>query len=138
VILFVVWYVFEASLDRLLRAMGVRSGPTRWDAFFRQPGVATVFSITAFVAAAYEEVVFRAYLISRLSRTFGERTWWAVLASAVLFAFLHRYPLRPALLVLAYGAFCGVVYARSRSLPRLVVAHWLFNIEVMRHYLRGT
>ena len=138
VILFVVWYVFEASLDALLRAMGVRSGPTHWDAFFRQPGVATVFSLTALVAAAYEEVVFRAYLLSRLSRAFGNRTWWAVLASAALFALMHGYPLRPALLVLAHGVFFAVVYLTSRSLPRLVVAHWLFNLTVMSQHLRVT
>jgi hypothetical protein len=51
---------------------------------------------------------------------------------------MHGYPLRPALVVLADGAFLGVVYLTSRSLPRLVVAHWLFNIAVMSRYLRAT
>lgn len=138
VLLFIVLYVVvQPLLLHGLYRVGVPDIPSRWPSFLRQPGVAAVFSLQTFFAAAYEEVVFRAYLISRLSLMLGKSHAWAVLAAAVLFALMHGYPLGATLSVFADGIGYGLVYASSRSLPRLVGAHWLYNLAVMRHYLHA-
>jgi len=97
--------------------------------------MAPIFFLASFFGAAYEEVVFRAYLLSRLGPLLGKRHAWGVLAAAALFALIHGYPLGSTLAVLANGVVYGLVYISSRSLPRLVVAHWLYNLAVMNHYL---
>jgi membrane protease YdiL (CAAX protease family) len=49
---------------------------------------------------------------------------------------MHGYPLRPALGVFAFAVALGLVYRKTRSLPRLVIAHWLFDLASMRMYLQ--
>jgi len=136
VLLFLALYVvLYTLLADLLRRVGVPDAPSRWSSFFRQPGMAPIFFLASFFGAAYEEVVFRAYLLSRLGPLLGKRHAWGVLAAAALFALIHGYPLGSTLAVLANGVVYGLVYISSRSLPRLVVAHWLYNLAVMNHYL---
>ena len=50
---------------------GLPHPPSPWAAFFREPGVAPIFAASAFFAAVYEEVVFRAYFVSRLPLLLG-------------------------------------------------------------------
>jgi membrane protease YdiL (CAAX protease family) len=45
------------------------------------------------------------------------------------------YPPNSTLTVFAFGVVLGWVYLCSRSLPRLVIAHWIFNLAVMNRYL---
>lgn len=138
VLLFLALYVVLGPvLADLLRRVGVPDSPSPWSSFFRQPGVAASYFVKSFFAAAYEEVVFRAYLISRLSLVLGKRHVWGLLAAAALFALTHGYPLGPTLTVFATGVVYGLVYVSSRSLPRLVAAHWLHNLAVMNHYLHA-
>jgi hypothetical protein len=68
-------------------------------------------------------------VISGLLRQMG------VLLAAALFAIPHGYPPNSTLTVFAFGVVLGWVYLRSRSLPRLVIAHWIFNLAVMNRYL---
>jgi membrane protease YdiL (CAAX protease family) len=134
VLLFLALYVVvQPVLGDVLSRVVAADDSSPWSSFLRQPGVAAVFSLRAFFAAAYEEVVFRAYLISRLSPRLGKA--WAVLLGAALFALIHGYPLGAALMVFANGVGYGLVYMSSRSLPRLVAAHWLYNLAVVNHYL---
>jgi hypothetical protein len=49
---------------------------------------------------------------------------------------MHGYALRPALNVFADAVAFGLVYRSTRSLPRLVTAHWLFDLASMRSYLQ--
>jgi len=136
-ILFLAWWVLDARLAGLLREAGVHDTPSRWASFFREPGVAAVFSLSSFFSATYEEVVFRAYLISRLGLLLGKRRAWSVLVAAALFALVHGYAPRATLTVFAGGVVCGSVYLSSRSLPRLIVAHWVYDLAVMSHYLHA-
>jgi membrane protease YdiL (CAAX protease family) len=129
----VLWPLLADLLDRV----GVADVPSRDASFFRQPGMAPVFFVASFFGAAYEEVVFRAFLLSRLGLVLGKRHGWGVLAAAALFALMHGYPLGSTLAVFANGLVWGLVYVRSRSLPRLVVSHWLYNLAVMNHYLHA-
>jgi len=58
-----------------------------------------------------------------------------VLLAAALFALTHGYPPRSTLTVFAFGVLYGFVYLSTRSLPRLVIAHWIYNLAVMSWYL---
>lgn len=135
--LFLLGWIFDRVIADLLEQMGVRDGPdfeARWATFFRQTGLATAFRLESFFAATYEEVVFRAYLIARLSLVL-RRPAWAVLLAAALFALTHGYPPNSTLTVFVFGVVYGFVYLSSRSIPRLVVAHWIYNLAVMSEYL---
>ena len=135
--LFLLGWILDRVIADLLEQMGVRDGPdfeARWATFFRQTGLATAFRLESFFAATYEEVVFRAYLIARLSLVL-RRPAWAVLLAAALFALTHGYPPNSTLTVFVFGVVYGFVYLSSRSIPRLVVAHWIYNLAVMSEYL---
>jgi membrane protease YdiL (CAAX protease family) len=135
--LFLLGWILDRVIADLLGQLGVLDGPdleARWASFFRQTGLATVFRLESFFAAAYEEVVFRAYLIARLSLVL-RRPAWAVLLAAALFALAHGYPPNSTLTVFVFGVVYGFVYLWSRSLPRLVFAHWIYNLAVMSRYL---
>jgi membrane protease YdiL (CAAX protease family) len=135
--LFLGAWILDPVIAELLRQMGVLDDPgldARWGSFFRQTGLAGVYRFESFFAAAYEETVFRAYLIARLSLFLG-RPAWAVLLAAALFALSHGYPPNSTLTIFVFGVVFGLVYLSSRSLPRLVLAHWIYNLAVMSHYL---
>ncbi len=133
--LFLGLWVLSTVIGELLRQAGVRDAPSHWGSFFRQPGMAPVYSLESLVAASYEEVAFRAYLISRLGLVPGKRAAWSVVVAGAFFALMHGYGPRGTLVVFAHGVVYGLVYLGGRSLPRLVVAHWFYNLAVMRHYL---
>jgi membrane protease YdiL (CAAX protease family) len=138
--LFLSLWVIYPALTEFLRRVGVPDAPdpaSRWASFFRQPGIAAVYPVETFFSAVYEEVAFRAYLVSRLTPLLGKRRAWPVLVAAALFALTHGYPPLWTLSVFVDGVVFGFVYLASRSLPRLVVAHWLHNLAVMNHYLHA-
>jgi membrane protease YdiL (CAAX protease family) len=130
---FVVW-VLDARLNHWLRALGIPDAPSLWAPTLRQPGIALVYPLSSLFAAAYGEVVFRAYYISRLPLVLGERRVLSMLVAAALFALYHGYAWRSTVLLFATGVAYGVVYLSSRSLPRIVAAHWLHNLAVMVLY----
>jgi len=88
-------------------------------------------------AVLYEELVFRAFLITRLATLLGHHHVWIVTLAAALFALTHGYPAAGTLQVFAAGLVWGAVFVRTRSLPRLVVSHWVLDFEVMLQYLRA-
>ncbi len=95
------------------------------------PRVTGVFYPAYLLAAAcYEEVVFRAYLIDRLETLVG-RTAPAVLVSALLFALRHVASPARSLALLGTGLLWGAIFASVRRLPRLVFAHWAWNLVVL-------
>jgi membrane protease YdiL (CAAX protease family) len=75
-----------------------------------------------------EEVAVRAFLFDRIERLTGS-AGLAILASNVLVASYHLYQgPGPALHALAFGLVFGVVFAWSRLLWPLVIAHALVNL----------
>lgn len=86
--------------------------------------------IYLFISALAEELIFRAYLITRLEQLLG-RTGWAVLVSATLFAGYHVSSPARSLVLLLLGLLWGGVFATWRRLPRLVLAHWAWNLFVV-------
>lgn len=77
--------------------------------------------------AIYEEVLFRGLLLPYVRRLVG--SWWlAIVIVTAVFAIMHLYQGWAAVLqILGIGALLAVFFVRSRSLPVVIVAHFLFN-----------
>lgn len=85
--------------------------------------------VLLFFAAAYEEMMYRVYLQSKLESLLGD-TVLSIAISAMIFAASHGYPPAPTLRIFAMGALYGTIYHYARRLPRLVLAHWMHNLLV--------
>ncbi|MCP6757410.1 MAG: CPBP family glutamic-type intramembrane protease [Fischerella sp. CENA71] len=84
-----------------------------------------VFFVTAAIAAPlFEEFLFRGFLLPSLTRYVS--VWWAIIASALLFAIAHL-SLSEVLPLFALGVVLGVVYTRSRNLLAPMLLHSLWN-----------
>jgi membrane protease YdiL (CAAX protease family) len=124
-----IWLV-DVMVTDALRRLGVPTHPTAWDAAFSDAAVVAVFPVTAFFAALYEELVFRAYLLTRLKAWMGSAP--ALLLSALCFAAIHSsYSPRERATLFVAGLLYGVGWLGTRSLVALVAAHWAHNMVVM-------
>lgn len=82
------------------------------------------------IAAFAEELVTRAYLISRFERLLNSRLT-AVALAAALFASYHAYQGPDGLLlVLPFGIVCGLAYLMIRRIWPLAIAHAIYNIRI--------
>ncbi|TWT44702.1 CAAX amino terminal protease self- immunity [Phycisphaerae bacterium RAS1] len=78
--------------------------------------------------AIHEEVLFRGLLIPLLARVLRSKTA-AVMASSALFGALHITQGFMATVQIGFvGAALGICFVASRSLPAVIVAHFLFNL----------
>ncbi len=86
------------------------------------------FAATAVFAAAFEELVFRGFLVPRLKRVTG--SWIAaVVLSSALFASGHLYEGAAALFqTFAIGAYFALLLLRRGRLESAIVGHALFNV----------
>lgn len=89
-------------------------------------GVAlAIFFLTASVAApAFEELMFRGFLLPSLTRYLP--VWGAIAASSLLFAVAHL-SLSEVLPLMTLGIVLGTVYTRSRNLLASMLLHSLWN-----------
>ena len=72
------------------------------------------------VAPVCEEIIFRGYILDKLSRSI--KSMPSILISATLFAFLH-VSLKYAVAVLGMGIAIGYIYLRTRSLKLVILLH---------------
>jgi membrane protease YdiL (CAAX protease family) len=79
------------------------------------------------VAATFEEVLYRAYLWGRLTQL-TRTSDLSIVISSVLFALAHGYDPATTLSVFTFGLVLGFVFAKSRSLLRVTLAHWGYNV----------
>jgi membrane protease YdiL (CAAX protease family) len=122
-LIFAIVFIAESALEPLLhpsREQGLE--PTRWE-----PSHAGAFAISAFAVVVFgpmvEELLFRG-LGFGLLRRFG--TAWAVLGTAVAFAFWHGLvEAWPALFI--FGLGIAVLRLRTESILPGYVFHALFN-----------
>jgi membrane protease YdiL (CAAX protease family) len=101
--------------------------PNYWSNLQYTPAIRGVLVAESLFSAFYEEVVFRAFLVTRLRPLLRDSTAWTVVVSSALFALMHGYSPRGTVSVFAFSCVMAAVYVRSRSLTRLVLAHWLTN-----------
>ncbi|MDJ0714084.1 MAG: CPBP family intramembrane metalloprotease [Prochloraceae cyanobacterium] len=84
-----------------------------------------IFFVTASIAApVFEEIIFRGFLLSSLTRYIP--VWSAILASSLLFAIAHLSLSEVAPLT-TLGIILGFVYTRSRNLLSSMLLHSLWN-----------
>ncbi len=86
--------------------------------------VAVLFLMVAGLAPFFEEILFRGFLLTSLTRYLP--VWGAVLMSAMTFAIAHLN-LSDVLPLTVLGIILGTVYLRSRSLVSVIVLHSLWN-----------
>jgi membrane protease YdiL (CAAX protease family) len=121
-LMFGIWIV-DTMFWIVMRRIGLPDYPTPWAAAFKDPVVARLFPITMLVGVLYEEVLFRAYLLTRLTASMGSAP--ALLLSALCFAAVHTsYSPAARMSVFLFGLLYGVSWLGTRSLTALVCAHW--------------
>lgn len=86
------------------------------------------FTIAALFSSTYEEVAFWAYLQARLQEWLPRARFLPVVLSAGAFSLSHGYSPLASICVYVSGLLLGFAYRRWRRIPRLAVAHWLFNV----------
>jgi membrane protease YdiL (CAAX protease family) len=78
------------------------------------------------VVAVNEELTFRGYLISRISRLAGGRTWVGVLISSLAFASGHVYQGSGGfVLIFIYGLMFSLLYVKTGSIYPGIIAHFI-------------
>jgi membrane protease YdiL (CAAX protease family) len=85
--------------------------------------------VTVLIHATTEEVFYRAYLWTRLTEI-SRRPILAIVIASVLFTVMHGYGPAASLYLFGWGCLFGLVFARSRSLWRLSLAHWAWNLLI--------
>ena len=102
------------------------SNPLLFLALQAQDKVAlAIFFFTACIAAPiFEEIIFRGFLLSSLTRYLP--VWGAIFASSLLFAIAHL-SVSEVLPLTMLGIVLGVVYTRSRNLLSSMLLHCLWN-----------
>jgi membrane protease YdiL (CAAX protease family) len=85
-------------------------------------------SITAGVT---EELVFRAYILTRLSTFFKEPYMPIILSSAVFSALHYRYhSLGEFIFTFLFGIICSVYYIKYRNIHALILTHFFIDFIV--------
>jgi hypothetical protein len=102
------------------------SNPLLFLALKSQDSVAlAIFFFTASIAAPiFEEIIFRGFLLSSLSKYVSVTT--AIILSSLLFAIAHL-SLSEIVPLMTLGIVLGTVYSRSRNLLSSILLHGLWN-----------
>jgi membrane protease YdiL (CAAX protease family) len=84
---------------------------------------------TAFTASVTEELIFRGYLLTRLSIIF-ESKYIPVLISSILFASLHYgyHSLGEYIFTFLFGILCSVYYQKYKNIMPLIIVHFLIDL----------
>ena len=95
---------------------------------------------TAFTAGVTEELLFRGYVLTRLSKLFKDQVT-PVIVSALLFSALHYSykSLRELIFAFLIGLVYGYYYQKYRNILTLIIAHFLLdliNLEISVHVFK--
>jgi len=126
---FVTWALYVAGVRG-----GENSGSSSVEiidkAFSAGPqGIVNLIVTTVVLAPAFEEVVFRGYMLPSLTKFMP--TTAAVGVSAVIFALIHEHGVGDTVQLIAVGLATGIVYARTRNLGASIAVHATFNAAVI-------
>jgi len=105
--------------------------PSQTAAFPTRPGTAYLVVLPFFllISSVFEELLVRGYLWNRLQRLTGSKAV-ALVGSSLLFAAYHPYTLFELVYIFSFGLILGLFRWKGRSLPRLILAHTLFNLSI--------
>lgn len=96
---------------------------------------------TALTAGVTEEIIFRGYILTRLSLLFKNRYILPVIISSLLFSALHYgyKSLREYIFAFLIGVVFSVYYQKYRNIKVLIVVHFLTDIismELATHFYK--
>jgi membrane protease YdiL (CAAX protease family) len=81
----------------------------------------------------FEEVVFRAYFISRFEELFGH-SWNAIVVAAILFGIGHYYQgVLGTVTAVIFGVLCGIAFVLTRRLWPSLIAHYALDAYSVLH-----
>jgi len=120
----------RVAVRALIAGFGLPRGIPADSTTFASAAVKAAYPLALLVSAAYEETIFRVYFQSKLQKLLGGKVTLSIILAASLFAIVHGYTLRGTIGIFASGILLGTVYQISRSVPRLVLAHWMHNLMV--------
>lgn len=127
VLLFVVVFFAAGYLDQLLLALGFSAPATQLPKFLTPNGRSQELLAVLLVAvvAVSEEIIFRGYLILRLTKVTGSSAA-AIVLSSVIFAVGHGYEGSAGVVTVGFmGLAFALVYVWTRSLAAPIVMHFL-------------
>lgn len=95
---------------------------------------------TCFTAGVTEELIFRGYIMTRLS-LFFKKSYMPIIISALCFGGLHfgYKNLHEVIFAFLIGVVLGIHYAKYRNIKVLIAAHFmidLINLEILTHFYR--
>jgi membrane protease YdiL (CAAX protease family) len=135
-------------IDELLWGIGIAlaliiGAIWAWPRIVDVVGIATVLSEThevrretlshwampflCLLGSVSEELLFRGYFNLRLM-DLTSRPLVSALTASALFALMHGHGVAGSLYSFAFGLALAALFHRRRSLPRLMLAHYLFNL----------
>jgi membrane protease YdiL (CAAX protease family) len=127
IVLFVFMFLAAGYLDQLLQAAGFSKPATPLPKFLTAHGSAEYLLAVVLVAvvAFAEEIIFRGYMILRLTEVTGNSVA-AILVSSVIFALGHGYEGTAGVITVAFmGLAFAIVYVRTGSLAAPMIMHFL-------------
>jgi uncharacterized protein len=91
-----------------------------------------IWVILCAIVAVSEEMAFRGYILTRITRLAGGRVWVGVLAATIAFASGHLYQGVGGLAIIAvYGSMFAGLYLYTGSLYPGIIAHFLQDVMIL-------
>jgi membrane protease YdiL (CAAX protease family) len=91
-----------------------------------------IWAILCAIVAVSEEITFRGYILTRVTRLAGGRVWVGVLVATIAFASGHLYQGFGGVVIIAtYGVAFAGLYLYTGSLYPGIVAHFLQDVAVL-------
>ena len=110
------------------RYMHLRGATTVWHEALRNHNTWITYLIVVPVSAIYQELVYRAYMQSRLTQILRGQSVLVVLICSGIFAAMHGYAPLQSLGIFATGVLLGTSYQLNGKIPRLIIAHTANNM----------
>jgi membrane protease YdiL (CAAX protease family) len=108
--------------------MHLVSSPSVWGQALRNHNTWLAFQVIVPLSAAYEELVCRVYMQSRLTQILRGHSFLVVLICSWLFAAMHGNAPLYSIGHFVAGLIFGVSYQLNGKIPRLVIAHAANNM----------
>ena len=128
-VLYCALWLSSLCVTSLAKKAGWEPGPKNSPEETAAGSYAALLPVFLIVSALFEEILLRGYLWNRIEQ-FSRRPAVALLSTSLLFAAYHPYSMLQVLEIFVFGLVLGVFYWHGRSLPRLVLAHFAYNIAI--------
>jgi membrane protease YdiL (CAAX protease family) len=129
VLVLYVAYILEGVISSIPSAFGHRESNELMRIIMQSlKGHPLLIFFVSITAGVTEELIFRAYVLTRLS-TFFKNSYFPVIISSIIFSALHyRYhSLREFIFTFLFGVVCSVYYIRYRNIHALILVHFLID-----------